>query len=58
MSKHLRVILFSLASLLVMLPASALAVSSTNFYKQGGEIFDDWDICRTNAVGEDGFFQV
>ena len=58
MSKHLKVILFSLASLLVMLPASALAVSSTNFYKQGGEVFDDWDICRTNAVGEDGFFQV
>jgi len=58
MSKHLKVILVSLASLLVMMPASALAVSSTNFYKQGGEIFDDWDICRTNAVGEDGFFQV
>ena len=58
MSKHPKVILFSIAILLVMLPASALAVSSTNFYKQGGEVFDDWDICRTNAVGEDGFFQV
>ena len=58
MSKHLKAILFSVAILLVMVPASALAVSSTNFYKQGGEIFDDWDVCRTNAVGEDGFFQV
>jgi hypothetical protein len=35
-----------------------LAVSSTNFYKQGREVFDDWDICRTNAAGEDGFFQL
>ncbi len=58
MSRHLRVILFSVAILLVIMPAYALAVSSTNFYKEGGEIFDDWDICRTNAVGKDGFFQV
>ena len=58
MSRHLRVILFSAAILLVIMPASALAISSTNFYKEGGEIYDDWDICRTNAAGEDGFFQV
>ena len=58
MPRHLRIILFSIASLLVILPASTLAISSTNFYQQGGEIFDDWDLCRTRAVGEDGFFQV
>jgi hypothetical protein len=58
MVKHQRAILLSIAILLTIIPASALAVSSTNFYKAGGEIFDDWDICRTNAIGEDGFFQV
>ena len=58
MAKHLRAILLSLAILLVIIPASALAISSANFYKEGGEIFDDWDICRTDATGEDGFFQV
>ena len=58
MPKQLRVILLSIAILLAIMPASALAVSSTNFYKQGGEIFDDWDLCRTRAEGEDGFFQL
>ena len=58
MPKHPRAILLSLAILLVIMPASALAVSSTNFYKQGEDVFDDWDVCRTNAAGEDGFFQV
>mgnify|MGYP001067478605 CR=1 FL=1 len=58
MPKQLRVIWLSIAILLAIVPASALAVSSTNFYRQGGEIFDDWDICRTNAEGEAGFFQV
>ncbi len=58
MPKHVKIILFFIAFLMVAVPASALAVSSTNFYKQGGEVFDDWDICRTSAVGDDGFFQV
>jgi len=40
------------------MPASVLAVSSAKFYEEGGEVFDDWDICRTNAAGEDGFFQI
>ena len=58
MPRHLRIILFSLVILLVILPASTLAIPSTNFYQQDGEIFDDWDLCRTRAMGEDGFFQV
>lgn len=58
MPGYLRVILLSAAVLLAVMPASALAVSSANFYKQGGEIFDDWDLCRTRGDGEDGFFQV
>ena len=44
--------------LLAIMPVVALAVPSTNFYEKSGEIFDDWDVCRTNAAGEDGFFQV
>jgi len=58
MPRYLRAILPSIAVLLLILPASTLAVSSANFYQQDGEIFDDWDLCRTRAVGEDGFFQV
>jgi len=58
MSKRVRAILLSVAILLLVMPASALAVPSTKFYEEGGEVFDDWGICRTNAAGEDGFFQV
>jgi len=58
MPKQLRAILLSVAILLAIVPASALAVPSTSFYKQGGEIFDDWDLCRTRAEGDDGFFQL
>lgn len=58
MPKRMRAILLSVAILLLLVPASALAVPSTKFYKEGGEVFDDWDICRTNAAGEDGFFQL
>jgi len=58
MPKRMRAILLSVAILLLLVPASALAVPSTKFYKEGREVFDDWDICRTNAAGEDGFFQL
>jgi hypothetical protein len=58
MPKHLRAILLTAAILVVVMPVSVLAVSSAKFYEEGGEVFDDWDICRTNAAGEDGFFQI
>src|SRR4030043_1626050 len=58
MPKHLRLIWLPLVILAVLVPASILAIPSAEFYQEGGEIFDDWDICRTNAAGEDGFFQV
>jgi predicted transglutaminase-like cysteine proteinase len=58
MRKHLKVILLSLAILMTIVPASVLAVSSTNFYTQAGQVYDDWDVCRTNAAYDDGFFQV
>jgi len=36
----------------------ALAASSAGFYEVNGEVFDDWQICRTRAFGEDGFYQI
>jgi len=36
----------------------ASAFSSEGFYEKGGNIFDDWEICRTRAFGEDGFYQI
>jgi len=36
----------------------ASAFPSAGFYERGGAIFDDWEICRTTAFGEDGFYQI
>ncbi len=36
----------------------ALAAPSAGFHEINGEIFDDWQICRTRALGEDGFYQI
>jgi len=58
MPEHMRAVALSLAILAVLIPASILAIPSAKFYQEGGEIFDDWDICRTDAIGEDGFFQI
>jgi hypothetical protein len=58
MSRHLTAIVLALTILAVLIPASILAIPSAKFYQEGGEVFDDWDICRTDAAGEDGFFQV
>jgi transglutaminase-like putative cysteine protease len=58
MARHLRAIVLTSAILAVLIPASILAIPSAEFYQEDGEIFDDWDICRTDAAGEDGFFQV
>ena len=34
------------------------ATPSAGFHEIEGEVFDDWDICRTRAFGEDGFYQI
>ena len=52
-----------LALIVVLLTAVATAgyawaFPSEGFYQRGGAIFDDWEICRTTACGEDGFYQV
>ena len=31
---------------------------SSQFYKKGSEVYDNWGICRTRAQGADGYFQV
>jgi hypothetical protein len=36
----------------------AWAFPSEGFQKIGSNIFDDWEICRTSAFGEDGYYQI
>ena len=36
----------------------ASASSSKGFHEINGDLFDDWEICRTRASGEDGFYQI
>ena len=36
----------------------ASAISSNEFYDIDGDVFDDWQICRTRAGGQDGFYQL
>lgn len=54
-------ILLGLVSVLVAGLAAtgyASATPSADFHEVGGEVFDDWEICRTNACGKDGFYQL
>ena len=34
------------------------ATPSSGFHEINGEMFDDWQICRTRVSGDDGFYQV
>ena len=36
----------------------AWASPSEGFDEINGDVFDDWEICRTRAFGEDGFYQI
>ncbi len=54
-------ILFCLLVVLVAGLATAgyaSAFPSQGFDTRGGDIIDDWEICRTRAFGEDGFYQI
>ena len=54
-------ILLSLILILVVGLATtgyALAVPSAGFYERDGDVFDDWEVSRTRAFGEDGFYQI
>ncbi len=58
MSMPVKAISLVVVALLLVVPACVLAIPSANFYGEHGEVFDDWDICRTNAAGENGFFSI
>jgi len=52
-----------LGSIIVLLAALATAgyasaFPSQGYYTRGVDILDDWEICRTRASGEDGFYQL
>jgi predicted transglutaminase-like cysteine proteinase len=42
----------------VVAAGHAWAFPSQGFHKIGSNIFDDWNICRTDASGEDGYYQI
>jgi len=58
--KRARVLLGLIGVLLAALATAgyASAFPSEGFYERSGDIFDDWEICRTRAFGEDGFYQI
>lgn len=58
--KKIKVILSLTLVLLAVLTATgyAAATPSADFREVDDDIFDDWGISRTRAVGEDGFYQV
>jgi len=35
----------------------AWAMPSAGFHEINGEVFDDWQVCRTRVFGDDGFYQ-
>ena len=54
-------VLISLILVLVAglaVPGYVSATPSAGFHERDGEVFDDWEICRTRASGEDGFYQI
>jgi hypothetical protein len=58
--KRARILLSSVVVLLAAVATAGYASGATSegFYERGGHIFDDWEICRTRAFGEDGFYQI
>jgi transglutaminase-like putative cysteine protease len=58
--KRIEVLLSLVLVVVVGLTATSYvsATSSAGFHERNGEIFDDWEICRTRPFGEDGFYQV
>lgn len=58
--KRARVLLGLIVVLLAVVATAgyASAFMSEGFYDRDGHIFDDWEICRTRAFGEDGFYQI
>jgi len=42
---------------LLFCPVLVGATPTGNYYKEAGDIYDDWDVCRTRADGIDGFLK-
>jgi transglutaminase-like putative cysteine protease len=54
-------VLLSLIIVLVAGLTTTVYVSATpsaNLEPRNGDVFDDWEVCRTRAFGEDGFYQI
>ena len=60
MLKRLKVLPILVLVLATGLAASAYvsAKPSAGFYERNGEVFDDWQVCRTRPFGEDGYYQI
>jgi hypothetical protein len=58
--KRARVLLGLIVVLLTAVATAgyAWAFPSEGFHEIDSNIFDDWQICRTRAFGEDGFYQI
>jgi hypothetical protein len=51
-----RILLWALGAALLV-PATVLAVPTSNYYGDEGRVYDDWDVCRTHGDGSDGFLR-
>ncbi len=47
----------ALSVLALLCPVALLAAPTDRYYTDGTDVYDDWNICRTNGDGLDGFFQ-
>ena len=56
--KRIIIVLISVLATGLVTYNYAWATPSADFYEADGKIFDNWQICRTTALGEDGFYQV
>jgi len=51
------VVLLCGALAFLLSPLSVMATSTGNYYEEAGDVFDDWDVCRTRGDGADGFLK-
>ena len=58
--RKLQIVIVFLVFLLIPIVSVyvCFASPSVNFYEEGDDIYDDWCVCRTNALGADGFMGV
>jgi len=48
----------TIATVILLCCLIATQGQSSQFYKKDGEVYDFWGICRTRAIGENGYFQI